>query len=66
MLTERVVFHNLTPAEFPAIYTELTSDPSVADNTLSKVLNLTPGLAKDLRIFGFIMDTRGNLTDFGK
>ena len=50
MLTERVVFHNLTPAEFPAIYTEVKSDSSVADNTLSKVLNLTPGLAKDLRI----------------
>ena len=59
MLTERVVFYKLTPAEFRAIYTELTGDASVADNTLSKevdaqhkavLTNVTPGLAKDLRI----------------
>ena len=59
MLTKRVVFHKLTPAEFRAIYTELTGDASVVDNTLSKEVdarhkavlnNLTRGLVKDLRI----------------
>ena len=59
MLTERVMFNKITPAEFRAIYAELIGVQSVLQCAQSKEVdtchkavmnNLTPSLVKDLRV----------------
>ena len=53
------MFENISCAEFRAIYAELTGDQSVSDTKITKEVderlksimhNLTPDLAKDLRV----------------
>ena len=58
-LTENLLFDRISPAEFRALYRELTGDESVSKDSVSKEVdnriqcimhNLDPTLARDLRI----------------
>ena len=58
-LTENLLFDRISPAEFRALYRELTGDESVSEDSVSKEVdnriqcimhNLDPTLARDLRI----------------